>query len=120
MAARDKRRSGSVSAAHAHLISRPIERLRGGKLRPGEDRSPASALNVESIRAGWIARQLQSRVDEYTADEPLRVLVASYNVNDKVPGAADFRPWLQPELEADLVVVGLQELGAMSRLSQLR
>lgn len=60
------------------------------------------------IRQEWIARQLRARENQFTTKSSANVFVCTWNVNEKKND--DLEKWLQPEIGADIIAIGLQEI----------
>lgn len=87
--------------------------------------STASALAVPTIRDDWVVRQIANRVRDFTTTSQLRhvelspavsarltsgrLFVATYNIAETSPSEA-LADWLADAKDADLVVIGLQEV----------
>jgi phosphatidylinositol-bisphosphatase len=65
-----------------------------------------------SIKEDWIARQLQTKEDEFTESRTLTFVVGTWNVNSKFPPPnTTVASWLRlSEHEADIYAIGLQEI----------
>ncbi len=63
-----------------------------------------------SLKDDWIKTQLKARENEFTEEHQLRVVVGTWNVNSKVPKQS-LASWLRlDKYEADIYVIGLQEI----------
>ena len=65
--------------------------------------------SVNKITEQWISHQLKLREQEFTHYKDLSVFATTWNVNNK-PVSEDLTPWLQPHLQPDIYVIGLQEI----------
>ena len=62
-----------------------------------------------NIREQWVSRHMASRVDDYTARNPINVVAACWNVAAKPPPDESIGDWLRCASRPDVVAVGLQE-----------
>lgn len=64
-----------------------------------------------SLKETWVRNQLNERASEYKQVRKLSVVVGTWNVNQKVPGAdCSMEEWLHLDLDPDIIAVGLQEI----------
>ncbi len=66
-------------------------------------------------RQTWLKEKLKLHVDEYATNSNLNVVVASWNVNSKLPGKSAYDStkifeWLHLSSDPDIVAIGLQEV----------
>lgn len=61
-----------------------------------------------SIKEDWIARQLQTKEDEFTESRLLSIVVGTWNVNSKFPAPnSTVASWLRlGDHEADIYAIG--------------
>ncbi|KAM0750787.1 DNase I-like protein [Meredithblackwellia eburnea MCA 4105] len=64
---------------------------------------------ANDARSKWMIQQIQEREGLFTTKEQIKVFVGTFNVNDKLPQAADLSPWLEGAEGAELLVFGFQE-----------
>jgi phosphatidylinositol-bisphosphatase len=66
-------------------------------------------VTSSSLKDDWIKTQLKAREDEFTEVKNLKVVIGTWNVNSKIPNAS-LAGWLRIHEEADIYVMGLQEI----------
>lgn len=96
---------GEAGSTHAELTGEPAAGPR-----------PLTEAERRELASRWMREQLLRRRASFTDARPVRARVATWNVNGKRPhdalSPAELRAWLHEDgaAEADLVVVGFQEV----------
>jgi len=101
--------SSAVSSSLSSITDSLIERSSDYNLN-SRDESEKVIVIANSLKDDWIKTQLKARENEFTEEHQLRVVVGTWNVNSKVPKQS-LAAWLRlNKYEADIYVIGLQEI----------